>query len=91
MVPGFPAFAPIYPTSGGLGPPPSPQSSHSQQQQHSSQQQQQQQQQQTIVITENPNIRKIRSASTENTMPEGIFNMHECSGYLKTNSARDLD
>lgn len=63
MMSGFPNFGPMYPSPGGqgnLGPPPSP--SHSQQHQ---------QQQQTIVITENPNIRKIRSASTENTMPEG--------------------
>jgi hypothetical protein len=66
---GFPAFGSMYPPSVQLGPPPSPQSHSQQQQQHS----QQSAQQQTIVITENPNIRKIsqRSASTENTMPEG--------------------
>ncbi len=63
----FPGFGPMYPPSGQLGPPPSPQSHSSQPPQHS-----QSAQQQTIVITENPNIRKIRSASTENTMPEGI-------------------
>ena len=68
MVPGFQPFqsghysAPGPQQQGGHPPPPPP-----------SQQQQQQQQQQTIVITENPNIRKIRSASTENTMPEGSF------------------
>ncbi|CAL8069898.1 unnamed protein product [Orchesella dallaii] len=63
MMSGFPNFGPMYPQQGqgNLGPPPSP--SHSQQHQ---------QQQQTIVITENPNIRKIRSASTENTMPEDL-------------------
>lgn len=61
---GFPGFGPMYPPTGQLGPPPSPQ-------QHSQNQHSQSAQQQTIVITENPNIRKIRSASTENTMPEG--------------------
>lgn len=68
MMSGFPNFGPMYSSPGqsNLGPPPSP--SHSQQLQ--------QQQQQTIVITENPNIRKIRSASTENTMPEGTCTMH---------------
>ncbi|CAG7726732.1 unnamed protein product [Allacma fusca] len=59
MVPGFQPFQPHY---SAPGPPPG---GHQQPQQ-------QQQQQQTIVITENPNIRKIRSASTENTMPEDL-------------------
>ncbi|XP_035708801.1 zinc finger protein chinmo isoform X2 [Folsomia candida] len=63
---GFPGFGPsMYPPTGQLGPPPSPQS-------HSQTQHSQSAQQQTIVITENPNIRKIRSASTENTMPEDL-------------------
>jgi len=64
MVPGsFQSFGPHYspsvPASPGGPPPPVPL------------QQSQSHQQQTIVITENPNMRKMRSVSTENTMPEG--------------------
>jgi len=68
MVPpgGFGSFGSHYPQSVAVPssvPPPVP----------LQQSQSHQQQQQTIVITENPNMRKIRSASTENTMPEGNF------------------
>jgi len=69
MVPGsFASFSPHYSPSCSVPmpmpssvPPPVP-----------LQQSQQTHQQQQIVITENPNMRKIRSASTENTMPEDL-------------------
>jgi len=61
MMQGFPAFSPIYPPSSNQQQPMNPPVTHAQPPQ-----------QQTLVIAENPNLRKLRSVSTENTMPEGI-------------------